>query len=171
MTNGEKHIETLLSWYKEAVTEDGVCYLTSVDKNTLAYAIKCCKFLEDIKKDIESWGLREEPSGSEKPNKTEISTGSDDCVSRQAVEDAMYDATRAMDLNYGQIMDYIDNLPPAIPIRPKGRWIKVELPSRDAHECSECGNLALVGEDGNEQLTDFCPNCGSYNGGASNGNE
>lgn len=28
MTNGEKHIEKLLSWYKEAVTEDGVCYLT-----------------------------------------------------------------------------------------------------------------------------------------------
>ena len=50
MTNGEKHIEKLLSWYKEAVTEDGVCYLTSEDKNTLAYAIKCCKHFEDIKK-------------------------------------------------------------------------------------------------------------------------
>jgi hypothetical protein len=66
----------------------------------------------------------------------------------------------------------INALPPVTPIRPKGRWIKVELPARDAHECSECGNLAIFDECRNEEmLTDFCPNCGSYNGGASNGNE
>ena len=70
MTNGEKHIEKLLSWYKEAVTENGVCYLTSDDKNTLAYAIKCCKHFEDIKKDVDSWVLREELSSSEIPNKS-----------------------------------------------------------------------------------------------------
>ena len=71
MTNGEKHIEKLLSWYKEAVTEDGICYLNSDDKNTLAYAIKCCKHFEDIKKDVDSWGLRKEPSSSEKTNLSE----------------------------------------------------------------------------------------------------
>lgn len=76
MTNGEKHIERLLSWYKEAVTENGVCYLTCDDKNTLAYALKCCKHYEDTKKDIDTWMLREEPSSSEKPNKSEIPTGS-----------------------------------------------------------------------------------------------
>jgi hypothetical protein len=76
MTNGEKHIEKILSWYKEAVTEGGVCYLTSDDQNTLAYAIECCKHFEDIKKNIDSWALREEPSSSGKPNKSEISTGS-----------------------------------------------------------------------------------------------
>lgn len=47
------------------------------------------------------------------------------------------------------------------PIRPKGHWIKIELPSRDAHECSECGGLAFLDECGNEKLTDFCPNCGA----------
>lgn len=57
ITNGEKHIEKLLSWYKKAVTEGGVCYLTCDDKNTLAYALKCCKHFEDIKKGIDSWGL------------------------------------------------------------------------------------------------------------------
>jgi hypothetical protein len=73
----------------------------------------------------------EEPSSSGKPNKSEIPTGSDDCISRQAVEDAMYDATRAMDLNYGQIMDYIDNLPPVTPQEP--RWIPTSerLPKED----------------------------------------
>jgi hypothetical protein len=77
MTNGEKHIEKLLSWYKEAVTEDGVCYLTSNDQNTLAYAIECCKHYEDIKKDIDTWMLREDPSSSEIPNKSENPTCSD----------------------------------------------------------------------------------------------
>lgn len=76
MANGENHIEKLLSWYKEAVTEGGVCYLTCDDKNTLAYALKCCKHFEDIKKDIDSWGFREEISDSEKSNMSEISTGS-----------------------------------------------------------------------------------------------
>ena len=65
MTNGETHLGRLLSWYKEAVTEDGVCYLTSDDKNTLAYAIKCCKHFEDIKKDIDTWMLRNEPTTQE----------------------------------------------------------------------------------------------------------
>jgi hypothetical protein len=74
MTNGEKHIEKLSDWYKEAVTEGGACYLTCDDKNTLAYALKCCKHFEDIKKDIDSWGLREEISNSEKSNRSEIST-------------------------------------------------------------------------------------------------
>jgi hypothetical protein len=113
--------------------------------------------------DLDWWNAEyEEPSSSEKLNKSETPTSSDDCISRQAVEDAMYDATRAMDLNYGQIMDYIDNLPSVTPIRPKGHWIKTELPSRDAHECSECGNLAIFDECRNEEmLTDFCPNCGA----------
>jgi hypothetical protein len=112
---------------------------------------------------LEWWNAEyKEPSSSEKLNKSETPTSSDDCISRQAVEDAMYDATRAMDLNYGQIMDYIDNMPPATPIRPKGHWIKTELPSRDAHECSECGNLAIFDECRNEEmLTDFCPHCGA----------
>jgi hypothetical protein len=55
-------------------------------------------------------------------------------------------------------------LQPVTPIRPKGRWIKVELPARDAHECSECGNLAIFDECRNEEmLTDFCPHCGADN--------
>ena len=199
MTNAEKHIEKLLSWYKEAVTEDGVCYLTRDDKNTLAYAIKCCKHFEDIKKDIDSWALREEPSSSENPNKSENPTSSttkkcttceyreidgkthemckscvcgnrykqescDDCVSRKAVlEMAKSYNTDGWDMYTPLVVDVedIEELPPVIPIRPKGHWIKTELPSRDAHECSECGNLAISDEWGDETLTDFCPNCGA----------
>lgn len=73
----------------------------------------------------------EELSSSEIPIKSEIPTGSDDCISRQAVEGAIYDATRAMDLNYGQIMDYIDNLPSVIPQEPKWILVSERLPKED----------------------------------------
>jgi hypothetical protein len=53
------------------------------------------------------------------------------------VEDAMYDATRAMDLNYGQIMEYIDKIPSVIPQPKIGRWIYDK--NIDNWKCSECG--------------------------------
>lgn len=40
-----------------------------------------------------------------------------DCISRQAVEDAIYDYSRSCDVNYGQIMEYIDKIPP-VPLTP-----------------------------------------------------
>lgn len=39
----------------------------------------------------------------------------EDYISRQAVEDAIYDASRAMDLNYEQLVGYIDKILPASP--------------------------------------------------------
>jgi hypothetical protein len=93
-------------------------------------------------------------------NKSEKPTGSDDCISRQAVEDAMYDATRAMDLDYGQIMDYIDNLPSVTPIRPKGHWIAVYQGDEIInYTCSECefGNTFGKGTIG----MNFCSHCGA----------
>ena len=126
MTNGEKHIEKLVSWYKEAVTEDGVCYLTSDDKNTLAYAIKCCKQFEDMKKSFDSWVLREEPSSSENPNKSETSTGSTikndlavDCVSRKEVIDAINANCiweNEYNLTSSRIKKAVENLPSVTPL-------------------------------------------------------
>ena len=58
-----------------------------------------------------------------------------DCISRQAVEDAMYDATRAMDLNYGQIMEYIDKLPSVTPQEP--RWIPVSERLPEENICDD----------------------------------
>ena len=125
MTNGEKHIEKLLSWYKEAVTEDGVCYLTCDDKNTLAYALKCCKHYEDIKKDIDSWMLREEPGSSEKPNKSENPTSSDDCISRQDVlsEIIRFSTEEGSSVECQQLYCDVNNMPSVTPQEP--RWIPV----------------------------------------------
>jgi hypothetical protein len=108
--------------------------------------------------DLDWWNAEyEEPSSSGKPNKSEIPTGSDDCISRQAVEDAMYDATRAMDLNYGQIMDYIDNLPSVTPIRPKGYWRTVDT---NMYACSKCSHVLTIDPLDNSILEmNTCPFC------------
>ena len=55
--------------------------------------------------------------------------------------------------------------------RPTGEWIKATgmMPPEfhGHHCCSECGNFANMEPPfGNrEDLSKFCPNCGSYNGG------
>jgi hypothetical protein len=163
MTNAEKHIEKLLSWYKEAVTENGVCYLTCDDKNTLAYAIKCCKHFEDIKKDIDSWMLREEPSSSGKPNKSEIPTSSDDCISRQDVlsEIIRFSTEEGSSVECQQLYCDVNNMPSVTPQEP--RWIPVSerLPQEafgclvtvidtDVHTQEEFENILpyFVGYDG-----------------------
>lgn len=74
----------------------------------------------------------------------ELKTWEDECKSKHPIKEALSVAIKALEQE------------------PKiGHWIMTELPARDAHECSECGGLALVGEYGNEQLTDFCPHCGA----------
>lgn len=50
---------------------------------------------------------------------------------------------------------YVELIPSVNPERKKGRWIKVHW---KAFRCSECNRI-------NEYFTDYCPNCGSYNGG------
>ena len=81
----------------------------------------------------------------------------EDVVSRQAVIDEM---ERRHAKGDSITKGFVNNMPSVTSIRPKGHWQKIELPSRDAHECSECCGLALLDEN-NEQLTDFCPSCGA----------
>lgn len=64
--------------------------------------------------------------------------------------------------------DIADETPTIDPVRhgewlPKHHYIAgYEFVS--GHICSECGNDALNAE-GDDFLTDFCPNCGAKNGG------
>lgn len=67
------------------------------------------------------------------------------------------------------VFDTILNAPTIAPERKKGRWIKNKY---GFIVCSECDYPALEVMTGclvNRHLeqyeTDFCPNCGSYNGG------
>lgn len=60
--------------------------------------------------------------------------------------------------DYKGIMAYIDEVPSVEP-RKKGEWIDKSDDIDGAwNYCSVCGEQAI-------DLYDFCPNCGSYNGG------
>lgn len=48
----------------------------------------------------------------------------EDTISRQAVDEAIYDYSRSCDVNYAQIMEYIDKIPSVNP-QPKTGWISV----------------------------------------------
>lgn len=45
-----------------------------------------------------------------------------------------------------------------------GKWIPVRN-GRGGHCCNRCNGYAPSYMNGDEHLSDFCPNCGSYNGG------
>lgn len=72
------------------------------------------------------------------------------------------------------VEDMIENAPTIEPQRMRGRWIGCG--NSDHWKCSVCGTRAAfwfseessseVDLDMSEWLSDFCPNCGSYNGGA-----
>lgn len=101
----------------------------------------------------------EEPSSSGKPNKSEIPTGSDDCISRQAVLE-IYDewfATCNIADRKASPKAKINALPPVKPIRPKGYWIEnaPEYQNIDPpYICSECGYMHLI-------KTNYCDQCGA----------
>ena len=75
-----------------------------------------------------------------------------DCVKRQDVEDAIYDYSRSCDVNYAQIMEFIDKLPS---VQPKiGHWVKViEENGHAFYLCSVC-------KEGTDENYDWCPFCG-----------
>lgn len=84
-----------------------------------------------------------------------------DLIERQAVEDAIYDYSRSCDVNYAQIMEYIDKIP-SVSTENTGRWKRISFDKYSEHakywyRCNRCGKDNL----GN---TDWCPNCGAKMG-------
>lgn len=76
----------------------------------------------------------------------------EDAISRQAVEDAIYDYSRSCDVNYAQIMEYIDKLPP-VKQEPKTGHREYN----DIYDHYLCGNCKTIVMD----YDNFCPNCGA----------
>lgn len=89
-----------------------------------------------------------------------------DAISRQAVLDLPKNTERGFGgkiLEQSINIEYIKALPPVTPAEKVGRWVKTigENGVTSAVRCSECGF-----EDNRYMLFRYCPNCGSYNGGA-----
>ena len=86
----------------------------------------------------------------------DIKVTATDCIRRQDVEDAIYDYSRSCDVNYAQIMEFIDKLPSVTPQPKMGRWI----PNRcDMYICSKCSHT-YTDLSGERYGMNFCPFCG-----------
>lgn len=94
----------------------------------------------------------------------------DDLISRQDAIDALYNASEDLSdnmwsANFGitceKMVEILNNLPSANP--PQGEWVLCEEQKHVElmYYCSECGFIAW----GEYEKTNYCPNCGSYNGG------
>ena len=93
----------------------------------------------------------------EQENVPETNVGNMDYISRQAVEDAIYDYSRSCDVNYAQIMEFIDKLP-SVTAEPKtGHWVIYDVHGHKACKCSECDKD--VGYPCNYK---YCPYCGHF---------
>lgn len=90
----------------------------------------------------------------------------DDLISRQAAIDAMGERPLvwnewADEYELGQRNQYdsdrlaVESVPSAEPERKTGHWIEHYGDSK----CSECGYVLKIHD------TNYCPDCGSYNGG------
>ena len=81
---------------------------------------------------------------------------SEDAVSRSELMKLYKEWQPRLATNVCEFEQALENLPPATPERPKGKWIwdlRMGL-----HKCSVCSKFCDF-----DYL--YCPNCGSYNGG------
>jgi transcription elongation factor Elf1 len=90
----------------------------------------------------------------------------EDCVSRQAVDQNIYDYAESNGLSYANLKNAILDMPPVTPTRKKGKWIvKENIHGLEKfYECSNCGNHCLyeyVEIGFKNAKTKYCPNCGA----------
>ena len=61
---------------------------------------------------------------------------------------------------FNECADMVDEQPTIEPERKKGKWIPV-MNGRGGHCCNRCNGYAPSYMNGDEHLSDFCPNCGA----------
>lgn len=92
-----------------------------------------------------------------------------DCISRQAVEDAIAETiVNGESLGYAVAYDILSDLPSVTPQQKMGQWISYNWNdngiARWGIKCDQCyKEYRYGGEMGGTY--NYCPNCGSYNGG------
>ena len=89
---------------------------------------------------------------------------SEDCISRQAVLDALhskfadgFDGDKWW--NSTHVLDAVNRVPSATPQPKTGHWTHDGGYWKNRWICSECGHKFY------DEQSKYCPNCGSYNGG------
>ena len=87
----------------------------------------------------------------------------DDLISRQDAIEAVQNRHMMLNKEKVLLINDLEKLPSAEPQRIRGRWIDKGVCTyvdncRHLYKCDQCGGGWL-------DTPDFCPNCGSYNGG------
>ena len=78
---------------------------------------------------------------------------------------AFYSGGGEISTEWWCVEDMIENAPTIEPERKTGMWVVVDDPDNRIYgKCSVCGWEAHLYEDDVVGM-DYCPNCGSYNGG------
>lgn len=108
--------------------------------------------------------MRAIANGSQQESRSEIPNTCGDAISRQAVDDAIYDYSRSCNVDYSQIMEYIEKLPSVTPQQRTGRWIMSD-DGLYRPICNNCGAHPWKGyiptvEEATEVFK-YCPKCGS----------
>ena len=159
MTNNEaaKWIQLYIDLAKFDPTTGEAAYLNDNDKKTIEAMEMAIAALEK-----EAW--KEEHPVS--PLLDLQPCKQDDLISRAAAIDAL-DSLHYNDReDWCFVLDTIEYLPSAQPERKKGKWRKVSADryvssAKYVFACSEC-DKNVIGD------WNYCPNCGSYNGGVRN---
>ena len=71
-------------------------------------------------------------------------------------------------------ISFVNSVPSVKLTRKKRKWIEHDTGHSIYFDCSLCGCLAPCTETADEilwKMANYCPDCGSYNGGGNNGNE
>lgn len=114
---------------------------------------------------IATQALKTQPNSNEFFNFDAPMVKNSEAVSREAVDKLSRDlvhVTRDKADFLCNFWEGLNALPPVTPERPKGKWIKTE----GSFKCSEC----LIFPEYIRTLN-YCPNCGSYNGGGEDGKD
>ena len=87
-----------------------------------------------------------------------------DMVSR----DAMWEVLQRLYGTEGELVEELMSLPPVLPMPKMGKWVYDK--ERDSYKCNLCGFFCAEDKLG-AIPTNYCANCGSYNGGGMNENK
>lgn len=88
----------------------------------------------------------------------------EDCVSRQEIDQNIYDYAESNGLSYANMKNYILDTPSVTPTRKKGKWIERELVQchiRGDRKILVCSNCNLGIANGILGFANFCPTCGA----------
>ena len=96
----------------------------------------------------------------------------DDLISRQAAIDALDTGLWGVEWDKALATAMLKDLPSVQPERKTGQWILADTyDGRKRHRCSECLSFALKTDDGQENLSDYCPVCGARMEGGDDGTD